>query len=99
MQIYLNRSVKTKEKKCNTIDANDKKWYQLRSKKAMTIKSKYSNYQVRMVIMMINSALNPSDIDKPTEQVSSFLSSGDLANTSTLWLTGKIWDLNNQSFN
>lgn len=40
---------------------------------------------------MINSALNPSDIDKPTEQVSSFLSSGDLDKTSIpLWLTGRI---------
>ena len=33
-----------------------------------------------MDIMMIDSALNPSDIDKPTEQVSSSLSSGDFDN-------------------
>ena len=47
------------------------------------------HYQIRMDIMMIDSTLNPSDIDKPTQQVSSFLSSGDLDNTSTLWLTVK----------
>ena len=46
-----------------------------------------------MVIMMIDSTLKPSDIDKPTEQESSCLSSGDLENTSSLWLTGKIWYL------
>ena len=57
----------------------------------MTRKSKQSNYQTRMDIMMIDSALNPSDIDKPTEQVSSCLSSGDFDNISTsLWLTGTI---------
>lgn len=40
---------------------------------------------------MINSALNPSDIDKPTEQVSPCLASGDLDNTSIpLWLTGRV---------
>lgn len=46
-------------------------------------------YQIRMDIMMIDSALNPSEIDKPIEQVHVFscLSSGDLAITSTLWLT------------
>lgn len=48
------------------------------------------HYQIRIAIMMIDSTLKPSDIDKPTRQVSSCLSSGDLANTSTLWLTGKI---------
>ena len=39
--------------------------------------------------MMIASTLKPSDVDKPTEQVSSCFSSGDLENTSSLWLTGK----------
>ena len=38
---------------------------------------------------MIDSTLNPSDIDKPAEQVSTCSSSGDLSNTCTLWLTGK----------
>ena len=50
------------------------------------------HYQIRMVIMMIDSTLKPSDIDKPTQQLSSCFSSADLENTPTLWLTGKIWD-------
>lgn len=43
-----------------------------------------------MDIMIIDSTLKPSDIDNPTEHVFPWLSSGDLANTSLLWLTGKI---------
>ena len=39
---------------------------------------------------MIDSTLKPSDIDKPTQQLSSCLSSADLENHPTLWLTGKI---------
>ena len=91
MQIYLNRSVKTKEKKATPLMQKTKNNINFEVKKAMTRKSKQSNYQIRMDIMMIDSALNPSDIDKPTEQVSSCLSSGYLDNISTsLWLTGII---------
>lgn len=43
-----------------------------------------------MDIKIIDSALKTSDIDNPTEQLVPWLSLGDLANTFTLWFTGKI---------